>query len=401
MKNSSLIKSMAPLIILVACIVAAGIMIMSKKPPERKPIEEKAFLVDAKSMSLEDVEFTVQSQGNVLPKHQTVISAQVGGTVVAVAPIFEEGGMFKQGDVLVTLEQDDYQTDVMLAEAELAQAEAALQEEIARGKVAENEWRSVKSVVPPELGLRKPQLAKEQANVKAAQAKLARAKRNLKRTEIRAPYNGIVVSRDIDLGQYISVGSTIGEVYSTQVAEVRLPLTDNDLSFIDLNKGVASGNRVAVSARVGGKPQTWYGKLVRTEGVLNASNRLIYAVAEIDDPYQRNGDANGPILRFGQFVQAEISGTQSESLLVLPRNLLRLDNSVLVVTPDNELAIRPVNVVRSEVDNVYIGSGIKPTDKVVVSAVPNPFDGMKVRLLGETPKSEKPALASNEQAETE
>jgi len=177
MKNSMLMKSGLPLVILLVAFIAAAFMIKSRKPPEQVPVEIPAFLVDAKEVFAEPVNFIVKSQGNVVPRNKTALSAQVSGQVISLSDVFIAGGTFKKGDVLATLEQDDYRTDLKLAEAELAQAQAALQEEIARGKVAEQEWRSVSSVAPPELGLRKPQLAKEQANVKAAEAKLERAKK--------------------------------------------------------------------------------------------------------------------------------------------------------------------------------------------------------------------------------
>ena len=192
MKNSILVKSGLPLVIILVGLAIAVVLVSSRKPPEQVPVEIPAFLVDAKEIQSEQVSFIVKSQGNVVPRNKTALSAQVSGQAVSLSDSFIAGGSFKKGDVLATLEQDDYKTDLKLAEAELAQAQAALQEEIARGKVAEQEWRSVNSVAPPELGLRKPQLAKEQANVKAAEAKLERAKRNLARTQITAPYNGIV-----------------------------------------------------------------------------------------------------------------------------------------------------------------------------------------------------------------
>ncbi|WP_296051657.1 efflux RND transporter periplasmic adaptor subunit [uncultured Alteromonas sp.] len=385
MKLSSLAKSGLPIILLGLAVVAAGIMIMSKKPPEKKEVEELAFLVDAQPVFTEHVEFTVTSQGNVQPKHKTSIATQVSGRVIDIADNFVVGGFFSKGDVLLTLEQDDYQTDLSLAEAELAQAEAALQEEQARGKVAAEEWRSVNGVVPPELGLRKPQLAKEQANVKAAKAKLARAQRNLDRTQVIAPYDGIVIERNADLGQFVGTGALVGELYSTEVAEVRLPLTDADLAFIDLESGISHRNPVTLSAMVGGKLQQWQGTLVRSEGVLDTTNRLIYAVVEVLDPYLRNSGEYIVPLRFGQFVQAVISGTDARSLIVIPRSLMRLDGTVLVADENNELQIKQVDVARSSPESVYISGGLSDGDNVVRSAVPNPYNGMPVRLPEQDP----------------
>ncbi|NMH58637.1 efflux RND transporter periplasmic adaptor subunit [Alteromonas ponticola] len=382
MKNSMLMKSGIPLVIILAAIIIAAIMIGSKQPPEQKPVETKAFLVDARQVNSEEVRFKVHSQGNVIPKHQTSVSAQVSGKVVEVSDTFVAGGLFKEGDLLVRLEQEDYATDLKLAEAELAQANAALTEEVARGKVAEQEWRSVNTSVAPELGLRKPQLATAQANVKAAEAKFERAQRNLKRTEIRAPYDGLVVARNVDLGQFIPTGSVIGTVYSTDQAEIRLPIPDSDMAFIDINRQINQTASVTLTASVAGKKRAWEAELVRSEGILDAGNRVIYVIAKLDDPYARKNVDKTP-LRFGQFVQAEITGTQSQRLYVLPRNVLRLDNTVLQVTDQREVKISPVEVVRTNPEHVYISSGLDENSQVITSAVPNPYNGMKVRLPGD------------------
>ena len=384
MKNSMLMKSGIPLFIVLIAFVAAAVMIKSRKPPEQVPVEIPAFLVDAKEVNSEQVSFIVKSQGNVVPRNKTGLSAQVSGQVVSLSDAFIAGGTFQKGDVLATLEQDDYRTDLKLAEAELAQAQAALQEEIARGKVAEQEWRSVSSVAPPELGLRKPQLAKEQANVKAAEAKLERAKRNLERTKITAPYNGIVVERNIDLGQFVAAGSMLGTVYSTDTAEVRLPIPDSDLMFIDIAGQSSESAPVSLSASVGGVKRTWQGKLVRSEGILDASSRVVYAIVEVKDPYNLNGSHPSP-LRFGQFVEAEITSRQNEELVVLPRSILRLDNTVLTVNDKREIEIKPVEIARTTAKDVFIRTGIEQGSLVVTSAVPNPYNGMKVRLPGDEP----------------
>lgn len=384
MKNSILVKSGLPLVIILVGLAIAVVLVSSRKPPEQVPVEIPAFLVDAKEIQSEQVSFIVKSQGNVVPRNKTALSAQVSGQVVSLSDSFIAGGSFKKGDVLATLEQDDYKTDLKLAEAELAQAQAALQEEIARGKVAEQEWRSVNSVAPPELGLRKPQLAKEQANVKAAEAKLERAKRNLARTQITAPYNGIVVERNIDLGQFVTMGAAIGTVYSTDTAEVRLPITDSDLMFVNIASQSTEGAPVSLKASVGGLTRRWEGKLVRSEGVLDTGSRVVYAIVEVKDPYNMKGSHSAPI-RFGQFVEAEITSRQNEALMVLPRRILRLDNTVLTVNENREIEIKPVEVARTTAKEVFIRSGIEEGSLVVTSAVPNPYNGMKVRLPGDEP----------------
>lgn len=378
----SLLKKIGiPFIILLVAAIVMMVLFSLREPPEKKPIENRALLVDAKPINFESVSFKVETQGNVVPKNQTSLTAQVSGRVIGVSSVFVEGGFFNKGDVLITLEADDFETEVKLAEAELARAQATLQEEIARGKVALQEWSSFNSSAPPELGLRKPQLAREEANVKAAEAQYERANRNLNRTRIRAPYDGLVVSRNVDIGQFVSTATNLGDVYSTDVAEVRLPLTDSDLAFVSLDsEGTVP---VELSATMAGKPATWQGYVVRDEGILDQRNRVVYAVVEVQDPYLRNGKREGLPLRFGQFVKAIITGNSADELVVLPRHTLRLDGSIIVITPNKEVAIRPVGVMRADENYVYISSGLESSDMIALSAVPNPYNGMPVRFEGD------------------
>lgn len=384
--KGSLIKAGLPLGIILIAAAAAAVMVMSKKPPEKTAVEEKAFLVSAVPVVLEDLNFVVKSQGTVLPRVETVLSAQVSGKVVNVSDAFIAGGVFQKGDILVQLEKADYITDLKLAEAELARAQAALEEEQARGKVAAEEWRSVNKSVAPELGLRKPQLAKEMANVRAAEAQLERAKRNLERSTIRAPYEGLVKSKNVDLGQFVGTGSQLGTIFSTEVAEVRIPLSDNDLAYLELPSNGAGKNHVSLTAKVAGQYAQWQGKLVRSEGVLDNQRRVIYAVAEVSDPYLRREGAQGTPLKFGRFVQVEIVGNRGENMVVLPRSLMRLDGTVLVVDEDRTLRVREVAVQRADANYVYISGGLRSGELVASSAIPNAYDGMLVRLPGDEEK---------------
>lgn len=381
--KSGLVRVLIPVGILLVAVALTAALFSSRKPPEQVVVESKAFLVDTIEVNKQDLNFMVNSQGTVLPKVETILSAQVTGMVVDVAPVFIEGGLFKKGDTLVILEQSDYLTDVKAAEAELARAQAALQEEQARGKVAAEEWRSVKGGIAPELGLRKPQLATELSNVKAAEARVERAKRNLQRTTIKAPYDGLVRARSVDLGQFVTVGSEIGTIYSTEVAEVRMPLSDSDLEYLQLPNDGSSSNMVTLSATVAGQKAFWQGILSRNEGILDEQRRVIYAVAEVKDPYQRRTQMSAPQLKFGRFVTAEIVGDRGQNIVVLPRNVMRLDGTVLVVKEDRTLDIRSVDLQRADEQFVYIRNGLQTGELVVSSTVPNPYQDMPVRLQGE------------------
>jgi len=381
---AKIIKVLVPVgVIAVAVALAAGLMSM-RKPPEKKEEQRPAILITAEPIQPQDLIYRIQSQGTVTPKLETHLSSEVNGRIVEVAASFIEGGFFNAGDVLVRVEPADYQTNVKAAEASLANAQAALEEEKARGRVAEEEWRSFTDGKAPELGLRRPQLAGALANVRSAEAELERARRDLARTEIRAPYAGLVKSRAVNLGQYISRGNSVGVIYGTDLAEVRLPLTDNDSAFIQLPDFADDADKpeVVLTAVVGGEIMQWPAKLVRTEGVLDERSRVIYAVAQVDDPYQRKTNANAP-LRFGRFVQAEILGDAAAQVVKVPRHLLLAQQQILVVDKDNELQFRPVTLARTDDRFAYVRSGFAEGDRLATSAIANPLAGTLVRVASE------------------
>ena len=370
-----------PFIIVIVAVVVTVILTLNKPKPEKKEVQEKTFLVEVQPVAISDVTYSVRSQGNVLPKIESALSAQVSGRIESVSDIFVNGGMFEQGDELVVLENADKVTDVKLAQAEVLRAQASYQEELARGKVAEKEWRTISNSTPTELSLRKPQLAREEASLQAAQANLERAQRNLDRTVITAPYDGIVQKKHVDIGQFVGIGTVLADIAATAKAEVRLPLTDGDLAYLNLD--ATNEGSVMLTGRVGGRTEQWLAKLTRDEGVMNMQSRVIYAIAEVNDPYRRDAQTQHNMLRFGSFVNADITGATANNIVVLPRNLVRLDGTVITVTEDRKILIKDVEVQRADDEKIYISAGLASGDNIAVSSVPNAYDGMKVRLPGD------------------
>lgn len=399
---SKFIKIGLPIIILVGAAVVASSMSGLRKPPAKVEEQRLALLVNAAPLQPEDLTYRIASQGTVSPKLETTLISEVNGRIVAVSEQFVAGGFFKKGDLLIQVEQADYLTAVKAAEASLAGATAQLEEEKARGRVAESEWRSFTEGKAPALGLRQPQLASALASVQSAEAEVDRARRDLARTEIRAPYDGMVRSRNANLGQFISRGSQLGMIYGTELAEVRLPLTDTDFGFLPEGSAQQLSIPVILRAVVAGAPQQWQATIVRTEGVLDERSRVIYAVAELADPYQRESTAGIP-LQFGRFVQAEITGVAAAKMVRVARHLLRPGNQLLVVDEQNNLQFREVNVARADANFAYISAGFNPNDRLIVSPVTNPLAGTVVRVSGDAvPDSDtETAVAVNAPAAAE
>ncbi|MBW8192158.1 efflux RND transporter periplasmic adaptor subunit [Neiella marina] len=389
--RSRLLKAGLPVLILLLCLVVTFIMIQGQDAPEQEQQVRKPMLVEVISVSRQPVVYTIRSQGSVMPKFRSDLTTEVSGRVEAVSKNFVAGGFVRKGEVLVQLEQADYQTELKAAEATLYGARAALEEEKARAKVAEEDWRQYSAEEIPELGLRKPQLAKEMANLSYAHAQLDRAKRNLERTQIRAPYDAILRTKEVDVGEFLSRGTNVAELFGTDVAEVRLPITDTELAYLELGDDPSAAT-VLLTSNIGNKQFEWAARLARSEGIIDEQSRFIYAVIEVDDPYLR-GASNAENqtllpLKFGRFVGAEIVGTSERNMIRLPRKVVRGGDQVVVVTPENTVARRTIVVERSERDYVYVRDGLDDGERVAVTPIASLPNGSPVRVSDDTDVTE-------------
>lgn len=370
-----------PLAILaVGAIAFVGFSSM-KKPPEEKAPVDKTPIVAVENITVAPMTLEVSSYGVVKPKYETTIVAQVSGEIVELSDVFVRGGLIKKDQLLARIDPNDYHAALIDAQANMASARAALEKEVAQGKVAEQEWKQITDTSPTELSLRKPQLAQELANVKSAQAAILRAERNLQRTEIRAPYDAMINSRKIGLGSFVGVGSEIGMLLGTDVAEVRLPVADNQLQFL-LNQGEQA--EVKLIGAYSGQEIQWSANIARSEGVIDSNSRMSYLVAEIQDPYhlQKKPAENNLPLRFGSYVKAKILGVQIPNASIVPRYLVT-NNSVPIFNDESKLHYAKINILREEGGNVVISEGLVDGDKLIVSALDYPVAGMKLALASD------------------
>ena len=391
--------------IIFAAIAVVVVLFLNRSQPEQREVTQPAMVVDTIQARSGAERFRVSAQGTVSPTVQTSLASEVSGRIVKVSEQFVAGGFFRSGDVLVEIDPSDYEAALLQAEADLAAARATLADETARSDQARQDWQRLHGDrrEPGDLVLRLPQVARAQAAVQAAEASVLRARRNLERTRIRLPFDGMVRQRQADLGQYVSTGTPLGVVFAVDTAEVRLSLSDNDLAFLDLPApGRATGHRPAVrlTGTVAGQRGEWEGEIIRTEGVVDETTRLSFAVVRIQDPDGRIEQARQLPLPMGTFVSAQIEGRSASGLLELPRSALRQGDTVLIAGPDDRLEIRQVEVVRATPGSVYIHSNIEPGERIITTAIQAPVPGMAIRPR--EPVIEEPSLRllAPEDAET-
>lgn len=373
-------------LILGAASAIAVTLYWNRPEPVKVATETHSLLVDVAEVVKQDVPITLASQGTVEPRTQTTLIAEVAGRVVKVSPKYKAGGFFSAGEMLLQIDPRDYQAELKRAESAVASARSNLALEKGRAEVAYRDWRKYSNGVTRNadadaLAQRKPQLAEAQARLDSAEADLARARDDLDRTTIRLPYDGMIRSKAVDIGQYVSLGTQLGEAFAVDRVEVRLPLPDDRLSYLNLpalDENQTAVIPVTLSAQFGDDQHRWQARLVRTEGVLDERSRVLFAVAEVEDPYGLVDERDIP-LRVGTFVQAEITGKTLSDIVVLPRHVLRTGNQVWVVDDNNRLVNRSVRLLRTAGELAYIHRGLEEGERVSLSAIPQAVAGTEVR----------------------
>ena len=370
-------------------ILAVGIGIVvwlniSEPVAQRRTPPEPVIRVESKPLQPEDYVLSINSQGTVRARTESTLIPEVSGRILSISPKFREGGFFAEGDILLEIDPSDYLTAVTVAEANLAEARVRLAEEEAQAKQAARDWERLGSgEAPSELVLRGPQLALARANVAAMEARLQQARRDLDRTRVTAPFDGRVMTKRVDVGQVVSPGNLLAEIYAVDYAEIRLPLTSEQYAMLDLAPVVRGQDQeeenipVILSATFGPEKLYWQGRIVRVEGAIDTRSRQIYVVAQVDDPY---GPAHTEPLKVGLFVEAAIKGKQLNDVYVLPRTSLRESRYILTIDEENRIKRVPVSPLWSNADEiVFREPSIAPGTLVCLTQLALAIDGMHVR----------------------
>lgn len=374
-----LLKVLIPVLVLVGSVFAAKTILENRPEPRTRPQFASVQAVEATKLSKSNYPVAIRSQGTVQPTKSSTIVAEVTGTVIELSDVFFVGGSFAKGDLLLQIDERDYTIALTQAQANLAQSTAALQEESARGKLAKAEWESMQTGrKASSFMLRLPQLAAARANRDAAKAQVDRAKLDLERTRFVAPYDGRVLEKSVDDGQFVARGARLGQIYANDSVDVRLPLSNRQLTFLDIP---SSGNvpqsmlpAIELTALVGGVAQTWTGKVVRAEGV-DTNTQQLNVIARVDNPYE----PGKPPLRIGQYVEANIAGRLLEDVFVLPRAAVREGREVLLVNKDSELERREVMVVWSDEETAAVSEGLEAGAVLVITPLSTVTNGTPVR----------------------
>lgn len=386
-------KARVTLLVIIIGVVMISALALLKPKTQREPRAAKPLLeVEVIVASPTPLKVSISSQGTVAPKREIDLVSQVSGKIVAVADNYANGGFFQAEEKLVQIESADYEFAVVRAKAQLARAEEQVALEQGRSRQAKREWRDLGDKTANKLFLRQPQLNAAKASLDSAQADLQKAELDLARTDISAPFQGRIRNTVVDLGQYVRPGERVAKVYSTDVVEVRLPLSDREAMLVNLpvnfeDSQAVNYPAVTLRSRVGDISYEWLGKIVRTDASIDVQSRMTFAVAEVRNPFKADIGDDRPPLNIGLFVEADIDSRVIENALRLPKEIVYRGREILVLNDDNQINFQTISVLRSNASSV-VAVGIAAGTRIVATRISLPINGMRVApILGPDIKS--------------
>jgi len=366
----------------VAIVLFGAAAIILNNPPQsgvRKTPPMAKISVQVETVQSQDFPIVLSSYGEAKAATQSMLVSQVAGQIVKVSEAFRSGSIVKQGDVLVSVDDRDYRTAVMSAEANLLDAQRSVVEERARAKQAILDWKTLgRKDEPNDLVLRKPQLMAAEARLKAAEADLSKAKLALERTQIKAPYDGRVLQHKVDVGQFINTGTQVAELYANDYVEVRLPLCNCDLDFIELDN-IGSGGikpKVQFYSNLNSDRQ-WTGHVSRVDSAIDASSRQLHVIARIDRKLAEQGLSSE--IKIGEYLTADIQGKTIPNAIVIPNKAI-YQSSFVYIVEEGLLQRKDIEIVWQNNDVAMIGTGLQAGDKLVLTPLGQVTSGTRVSI---------------------
>lgn len=357
----------------------AGMYIMRPTAPVEK-LEDRVEKLEVINAKRTDYYPSIKTQAVVESRFNITLQSQVVGQIVYISPKFLGGGYFDTGEVILKIDPSDYELALAQAEVNVARAEQTLSVETEQSQLAQLDWDKYGEGEPTDLVLRIPQLREAEAGLRGAKANYETQRIRLERTKVKAPYPLMIGTKQVDLGQIVGNNQALANIFGTEEAEIRMPLSQKQMDLLSATKvGILPESEyldVKVRDLTRKGDIVWDAKIKRIESNIDRMSRVYFAVATVDDPMNLKGDKETPPLLPGVFVDLEVMGKKIENVYRVPAKAMRDDNNIYYYE-DEKLLTKPAEVLDRNQDIVTILSGITSDDKIVTSPPFSYVPGMK------------------------
>ena len=365
----------------------AGATYISKTAPKarKRPPARALPLVEMISVHPEEERIMVSAMGTVTPAREIVLESRVAGEIISIHSEFTAGGYLKKGSEVLQIDPQDYELALTLAKARVKDAESKLKILEAEAAAAKDEWRAInrnrtnKKSEPSPLLIKKPQLSAAQAMLVAERSDVKKARLNLSRTRIFAPFNAIVRAKHVDIGSQVSGQDQLAELVGTDEYWVQSSVPVDRLKWIMIPRNSAEkGSKVRIFYRNGIELT---GRVIKLLGELEAEGRMARVLVEVKDPLGlKSPEKKNPPLLIGEYVRMKIEGRQLKNVYRIPRTALRDNTRIWLISNDKKLEIREVETLWGDAQTVLLTDGLKPGEQLIVSDLSKPVHGMQLQV---------------------
>lgn len=423
MKKGAAFKTIRVFAVILAAIIIAAVLVILRPKAERRVVEDRGRLVEVFAARAEKVQMVIEAYGTVKPREELLLVAEVRGQIVATDPTYEEGNFVTQGTRLIQIDPRTYELEVQRANVQIKQAQAeikSLEQEVlnlqARINISKSDVALAKSeyfrlkklidrkviaqstldkteqqylasqqqlqTLENQLALTGPQKEQLLAQRDMARVMFAEAQLDLERSTIVVPFDGWVLAKTIEVGQHVTIGQSMGRIYSAGELEieVRIPVKDFKWLPTELNGDVSIAADVIFEIQ--GDLMTWNGRVTRVKAQMDDKTRTLPVIIEVDETSNSGENINALRLRPGMFVTARIKGKEVSQAFVLPRHVVYPGNMVYTVEGDR-LKIKSVDILRSFKDSVIVSQGLSDGERIIKTPLSDAADGMLVRVQKE------------------
>jgi len=395
-RPATLLRLLLPVVLVaIGAVIAMWLM---QSGPKAKPRQKtrNAVAVDVRPVEFGPQTTTISIMGTVRPKNEVILKPEVSGKITSISEKLVPGGYFNKDEVLLTIEPNDYQLAVQQLASEVARAEADLRIELGRQRVALKEYELLGEKVSDEerdLMLRIPQLESSKASLEEVKIRLEQALLDLERTTVRAPFNSVLITREVNLGTSVTPSTTLATLVDSDTYWVEAPIAASQVKWIKVGQQ-GSAVRIYDSASWGSGLYR-QGRAAGMAATVETQGRMVELLVEVADPLALTKHSEGqPKLLLGSYVQVKIEGAALPRAAMIERDLIRDGDRVWIMDDQGNLDIRPVEIAFRARDHVLITGGINAEEKLVTSNLPSPVQGMTLRIMGEedkTPTSGSPS----------
>lgn len=378
-------RRLAPVFMLLAGVLVAVVLMQSGPSAKREPPPRQARLVEVQSVVIGTAPTRIDAMGTVVPAESVTLQPQVDGEVVFVSDDLEPGGLLAAGDELLRIDPRDYELAVLQRKSEVAQAQSLLRLEQGQQSIAKREFELLGESMETDdrdLVLRKPQLESVRAQLALARASLEKAKLDLLRSQVRAPFNAIVESVAVDVGALVTSANSLATLVGTDTCWLEVSVPVSDLKWIGIpGDDAVEGASVRITNRVAWGEQGWReGRVIRLAGDLNEEGRMARLIVEVDDPFTLKPENNGkPVLLMNSYVSVEIEGRELQQVASIARTHLHDGDRLWIMGADDTLEIRKVDIAFRGHEQVLVTAGITAGERLVVTDLAAPVAGMPLR----------------------